>query len=177
MTTATDGRRRLATFLIGGFAIAATLVTALLTVTGGASAQPAPLTLTMTETHDSLQPGAQITLTVTVTNPDAAEQTTSVFIFADPELTFVPAAPDPTWELNPPAIQIATLIIPAGGARDVPLVLRMGPVAADKHVLAVLGEVIGDTTQLDIAVNDVGVTTVAEIDDPRKEPRAWPLTG
>ena len=139
---------------------------------GGASAQPLPLTRSMTASHDSLQPGALITYTVTLTNPDVAEQGTSLFVFADAELTFVPAGSDPRWVLNAPAIQVGSVLVPAGGTVVLPLVVQVGAVADTKTVLGAALEVLGNTNlQLDIPILDVGVTTVAEINNPSNEPR------
>jgi hypothetical protein len=153
-------RSRLLGGLTGLLLLAATIVAALLTVTGGASAQPLPLTRSMTESHTSLAPGALITYTVTLTNPDAADKVgVSIFVFPDAEILSAPqAGSDPVWVLNAPALQALVPVVPAGGTVVLPLVLLVNAIPAD-NVLSAFLEVLGNPNlQVDIPVGDADIS-------------------
>lgn len=152
-------RSRLQTGLIGLLLIAATIVAALLTVTGGASAQTLPLTRSMTATYDALT--QQVTYTVTLTNPDAAPQGTTIFVFPDAPLL---AAPLPgshaDWVFNNPTPQLTLAPIPPGGTVVLPLVLPVGAVPDTTTVLSAFLEVFGNPNlTVDLPVFEVGLIT------------------
>ena len=150
-------------------ALLGALVAGLFAGGGGVSAQPATLTLSMTESHDSLEPGARITFQVVVGNLDIAQQTTTLLFVHDLDTTFVQAESDPLWVAAPPNSVTASVPITGGGMRVVTLVLAMGPIGPNKHALDTFNfveDLVGNRIQLVTPLNDVSLSSVADGGDP-----------
>ena len=113
---------------------------------------PLDLAIRMTEFSETLGPGARITYTITVTNPEAVEQTVSLLDVHDTDTAVVPRPTpgepgdtDAAWTTAPPNSVTAEVTVPAMDSITLTLVVLRNTVQidADKHAFVNSVERVG----------------------------------
>ena len=96
---------------------------------------PLDLAVGITASNDSLEPGARITYTIIVINPEAVDQTASLRDDLDTDTAFVPADSDPAWTASSSSRLLAEVSVPAGSSTVLTLVVLVDVfvVYANKH--------------------------------------------